>query len=120
MEHPDPEFVVHCSGGIGRSGTFLTAYGAYCHFLQNNSNLSEENTTPFSLFETVKALRLQRHPWMVEGIQQYQMAYAISDYLNRLPNQSVNKSSDDDDDDSEDPDIIEVPQKFAKYSQDTI
>ena len=86
MEHPDPEFVVHCSGGIGRSGTFLTAYGAYCHILQNKSNLSEENMISFSLFETVKALRLQRHPWMVEGIEQYQMAYAISNFLKSKEN----------------------------------
>ena len=86
MEHPDPEFVVHCSGGIGRSGTLLTAYGAYCHFLENKSNLSEENMISFSLVETVKALRLQRHPWMVEGIEQYQMAYAISNFLKSKEN----------------------------------
>jgi len=74
----DPEFVVHCSGGIGRSGTFLTAYGVYTHYLYAKE-ISEDR--PLSLVETVKNLRFQRHPWMVEGNRQYEMAYYISLFL---------------------------------------
>ena len=32
---------------------------------------------PISLVETVKALRQQRHPWMVEGESQYTFAYVV-------------------------------------------
>ena len=32
---------------------------------------------PISLVETVKALRQQRHPWMVEGESQYKFAYVL-------------------------------------------
>ena len=69
---------INYSGGIGRSGTFLTAYGAYSHFLHlSEPNCDRGTATPICLTETVKALRGQRHPWMVEGDHQYQMAYTI-------------------------------------------
>ena len=66
--------MVHCSGGIGRSGTFLTSYGVYTQYLYAKE-ISEDK--PLSLVETVKNLRFQRHPWMVEGAHQYKMAYDI-------------------------------------------
>jgi protein tyrosine phosphatase len=78
LQSKDPELVIHCSGGIGRSGTFLTAYGAYSHFSKLETVGKPE---PLSLLPTVKSLRLQRHPWMVEGLHQYQMAYDISIHL---------------------------------------
>ena len=76
----DPEFVIHCSGGIGRSGTFLTAYGIYSYY-SNITKLDDKEVKPLCLFEIVKSLRHQRHPWMVEGSHQYKMAYDISVHL---------------------------------------
>ena len=71
--------IFDCSGGIGRSGTFLTAYGAYSQFLSASEPDFDQNikAEPLCLIETVKEFRKQRHPWMVEGSHQYQMAYSI-------------------------------------------
>ena len=61
-------FIIFSSGGIGRSGTFLTAYGAYSHFLQlSETNFVAKKAEPICLVKTVKEFRGQRHPWMVEG-----------------------------------------------------
>ena len=63
-----PQSFFFSSGGIGRSGTFLTAYGAYSHFLQlSESNFVAKEAEPICLVKTVKEFRGQRHPWMVEG-----------------------------------------------------
>ena len=63
------------------------AYGAYSHFLRLSEPDFELGTPkPICLTETVKAFRAQRHPWMVEGVHQYQMAYAI--IINLLKEQS--------------------------------
>lgn len=78
----NPELVVHCSGGIGRSGTFLAAYGAYDHYLsigEGDANLAKASS--LDLLPIVTTMRHQRHPWMVEGIHQYIMAYEISLFL---------------------------------------
>ena len=75
-----PELVIHCSGGVGRSGTFLAAYGAYSHFLNLAKNPGSVTTTPIEaldLTEIIISFRKQRHPWMVEGLDQYKMAYII-------------------------------------------
>ena len=74
-------FSLFYSGGIGRSGTFLTAYGVYSHFKNKSILEDEELSKPICLVETVKNMRLQRHPWMVEGLKQYEMAYNISLHL---------------------------------------
>ena len=46
---------------------------------------------PVSLKETVHFMRLQRHPWMVEGDHQYTLAYDIIIYL--LKNEILRTSS---------------------------
>ena len=76
LKSADPELVIHCSGGIGRSGAFLTSYAAYSYY----SGLKDEQTPnpeALNLVQIVKSLRQQRHPWMVEGLHQYEMAYQI-------------------------------------------
>jgi len=79
-----PKFVVHCSGGIGRSGTFLSAYHSYS-LLRKLASKGEPtlSTTPtaLSMFDLVWQMRVQRHPWMVEGRKQLTTAYDIIIYL---------------------------------------
>ena len=64
--------VVHCSGGVGRSGTFttiLTIVNLLTRALQAGDH--EEMV----LTDLVRHLRTVRHPWMVEGEEQYILAY---------------------------------------------
>ena len=78
---------MHCSGGIGRSGTFLTAFHHYSHYMDMLAKKTPcpetEKNEAVSLQETVNFMRLQRHPWMVEGDHQYTLAYDIVIYLQR-------------------------------------
>jgi len=90
----EPRLIVHCYAGIGRSGTFLTIYHAYCRLLErcdeigNDMNYSGNpsndttdddvfNDEGLCLYELVRQLRMQRHPWMVEGVEQYRTAYHV-------------------------------------------
>ena len=70
--------IVHCSGGIGRSGTFLAAFDAFIRLLNDpiDDRLVDPNGA-INLKETVIYMRKTRHPWMVEGIHQYTLAYEI-------------------------------------------
>ena len=67
----NPRLVVHCSGGIGRSGTFLTAFDGFDWCigkasgqnqgeLQMNNLLDSDGAINFK--ETVLNLRKTRHP----------------------------------------------------------
>ena len=60
----------HCSGGVGRSGTFVAAVAAVEQLLCQEEN-KEEITLPLRLYEIVRSMREQRHPWMVEGYEQF-------------------------------------------------
>ena len=74
--------VVHCSGGVGRSGTFTTIFTLYrllataCHTgdLAGLENYLGD-TEAVTLTELVLQLRRVRHPWMVEGLHQYLLGY---------------------------------------------
>ena len=57
--------VVHCSGGVGRSGTFVAAAAT----LLSCSKCTEWSTVKYA--EHVALMRKQRHPWMVEGFEQF-------------------------------------------------
>ena len=74
--------VVHCSGGVGRSGTFttiLTIFNILTRAVQTGDLTSLENylgdQEEMVLTDLVRHLRTVRHPWMVEGEEQYILAY---------------------------------------------
>lgn len=65
--------VVHCSAGVGRTGTFIA--------LSNLINLVEANAEYLNLFQTVLDLRKYR-PHMVETSEQYAFLYsALANYI---------------------------------------
>ena len=90
ISEENPRLVVHCSGGIGRSGTFLSVFSAFDHLWASrgkgevdsaisgypNMKLVEPSGA-VNLKEIVWYMRRTRHPWMVEGAHQYKMAYDI-------------------------------------------
>uniref|UniRef100_A0A7S2RP66 Uncharacterized protein n=1 Tax=Mucochytrium quahogii TaxID=96639 RepID=A0A7S2RP66_9STRA len=78
------ETLVHCSGGVGRSGTFVTTLATW----QALQDIAENNTLSHSaqdlkpkvvgLVKTaVETIRDQRHPWAVEGVNQYGLIFTI-------------------------------------------
>ena len=74
--------VVHCSGGVGRSGTFTTIYSIYSMLVESKHTgvwtemeEYEGRDGELVLEPLVRKLRGIRHPWMVEGEQQYRLAY---------------------------------------------
>ena len=84
-DHP---MVVHCSGGVGRSGTFTTIYSIFSlvkQMMMNNGvdtlNDHVGKNGDLCLAPLVCHLRRSRHPWMVEGLHQYFLAYQTSNFL---------------------------------------
>jgi protein tyrosine phosphatase len=70
MDAVDPQFpvIVHCSAGIGRTGTLIGAHAAMCL-------LREKRLTDSTIFELVRAMKQMRHG-MVQRPEQYQFIYA--------------------------------------------
>ncbi len=62
--------VVHCSAGIGRTGTFLAI-----HMILQDLNTSKRPPTSVDVFSTVLKLREQRQG-MVQSKEQYKFVYA--------------------------------------------
>ena len=65
QKQPNSTTLVHCSGGVGRSGTFLAALAGIT-----------QAADFCSLKSVVNEIRQQRHPMAVEGFHQYSFAYA--------------------------------------------
>ena len=73
--------LIHCSGGVGRSGTFATILAGMKLGKTRVENLKfpleEKKLITFSVVPIVKQLRHCRHPWCVETLPQYQFIYKI-------------------------------------------
>ena len=63
------EVVVHCSAGIGRTGTFLVIHSEFAKYLKAKSQ-----GDVFDIFETVRSLRKQRY-YMIQTEEQYLFCY---------------------------------------------
>ena len=69
--------LVHCSGGLGRSGTFAIILAIH-NMLRQDLDLIDNylgDQGEMVLTQLVLHLRRVGHPWMVEGEAQYLLAY---------------------------------------------
>jgi len=87
IEANPKKMIIHCSGGLGRSGTFLAIF--YAHALAMSAAASGVSWWPevcpaeggLELLPLVWKMRSQRHPWMVEGHGQYRIAHQTLELL---------------------------------------
>ena len=63
-DETEPPLLVHCAGGVGRTGSFITAHSLHCQ-QQAGATVPVEDVA-----ERVDLLRRQRHPYVVETAAQ--------------------------------------------------
>jgi protein tyrosine phosphatase len=67
--------VVHCSAGIGRSGTFIAIDMLLNNVLQPR-HLRDEEAFPQTVYEAVRWLRLRRKG-MIQSLDQYKFIFKV-------------------------------------------
>ena len=72
-------FVVHCGGGVGRTGTFTSIYFLYKEIMEqiNNKNLKNIRFSVFNIVRKIKETRL----YSVETPKQYQFIHEFVNWL---------------------------------------
>jgi len=68
----DSPILVHCSGGVGRSGSFLTALHVWKCLREVPCDRRTEEQIELGALKSIYHLRTQRHPWCVEHEEQAQ------------------------------------------------
>ena len=67
-EPSEPPLLVHCAGGVGRTGAFVTAHSLHCEERQ-----SGVASTAAAVAARVRVLRAARHPYVVETAAQLRL-----------------------------------------------
>ena len=70
--------LIHCSGGVGRSGTFL-AIAATLRAIEREC--SRKTSHVHHMISFISQMRIQRHPWCVESFEQFSFAARVLDGL---------------------------------------
>ena len=71
----NPPICVHCSAGVGRTGTFIALYNIYRNILSQIKDKNRKDIT-FSLMNIVRQLKEMRLH-LVENFKQYELIYQI-------------------------------------------
>ena len=71
--------VIHCSAGVGRSGTFICMYNLY-HEIMNQINNNEIKEIKFSIMNLVRKIKEMRI-FSVENENQFALLYDFANYL---------------------------------------
>ena len=66
--------VVHCSAGVGRTGTFMTLFSLYFEIMKQIEE--KKSTIEFNIFNCVRKLK-ERRMFLVENILQYKFVYGF-------------------------------------------
>lgn len=82
-DFPEGKIVVHCSAGIGRTGTLIAIYNIIEAIEELVSRDSTENPPRVSVFGTVRRLREQRFQMVITEIQ-YQYLYEYVEHYLKL------------------------------------